>query len=129
MSFRDIESHCIKIEEKGDRVNYYLGEHTLLDGLKCNVTVMRWIDKPKSNPFSQINFFLGFDSIAVDKLKDIEEHITKKIGKPTAKENWSVDEIKVEWKFDQSYITLITWERFAIHGKLNIGLKENTNKI
>jgi len=129
MSFKELESYCLKIEEKGDRVNYYLGEHTILDGLDCHITVMRWIDKPKSNPFSQIDFFLGFDSITIKNLKEIEKHIVLKLGEPTAKEAWSEDEMKIEWKFDKSNITLLTWQRFAIHGMLHVGLNENKNRI
>jgi hypothetical protein len=129
MSFKDLEPYCSSIEEKGDRFNYYLGEHTILDGLDCHLTVMRWIYNSKSNPFSQVDFFLGFDSIAIKKLKEIEDHITQKIGEPTKKESWSGDEMIVKWKFKYSNITLITWERFAIHGMLHIGLNENNNRI
>lgn len=129
ISFKDLEVYCEEIEEKGDRVNYYLGEHLILDGLLCHISAMRWITVSRLAPFSQIDFFLGFDSIAINKLKDIENHVTSKLGEPTAKENWSEDEMKVEWKFNKSNITLITWERFAIHGMLHIGLNDNQNRI
>lgn len=129
MSFTELEPHCEKIEDSGDRVNYYLGEHIILDGLKCHLTVMRWIDKPKSNPFSQVDFFLGFDSIAIKNLIEIACHVEKIIGKPTSKENWTEEEMMIEWKFPKSNITLITWERFAIHGALHVGKNDNRNRI
>jgi hypothetical protein len=121
-SFKDIEKHCKEVEVKGDRVVYHLGEHKILNGLTCHLSSMRWINESENNPFSSIDYFLGFDAIAIDKIEFLSKHLKHELGKPSKEEDWDNDEMLQEWNFDKTHITLSTWERFAIHGKMNVGL-------
>jgi len=126
-SFKDIEKHCEEVEVKSDRVVYHLGEHKILNGLTCHLSSMRWKDISENSPFSSIDYFLGFDSIAIDNVKLISKHLKQELGEPSKEESWDEDEMLKEWKYEKVHIILSTWERFAIHGNMNIGLIEDKN--
>ena len=126
-SFKDIEKNCKEVEVKGDRVVYHLGEHKILNGLTCHLSCTRWNDISENNSFSRIEYFLGFDAVAKDNIKLISKHLKQELGEPSKEEGWDNDEMLKEWKYDKVCITLSTWERFAIHGSMSIGLIENKN--
>jgi hypothetical protein len=88
---------------------------------------MRWLDISNSNPFSEVDYFLGFDSEAFKEITEVENHLTNVLGKPTLRKTDSDDEFEIKWLFKKAHISIITWERFAIHGMLYIGLNHNIN--
>jgi len=126
-SFKDIEKHCKEVEVKDDRVIYHFGEHKILNGLTCHLSAMRWNDISENGSFSCVDYFLGFDAAAIDNVNLISKHLKQELGEPSKEESWDDDEMLKEWKYDKVQIILNTWERFAIHGNMKIGLTENIN--
>lgn len=120
-TYKDIEKYCTELEDQGDRVIYNLGEHHILNGLKCHLTSMRWKDISEDEEIDEITYFLGFDALAKQNIEQIAIHIKKELGTPNKDETEISDEIWIEWKFNKIHILLSTWERFAIHGQMKIG--------
>ena len=126
--YSELDKYSEQRKDSGDRTNWFLGQHKILDGTNSYIGVMKWLDEKENNPFLRIDEFLGFDNEGNKKFLELKEKFTELLGQPNY--------IKLE-KFGDNYLGGIEWsnreisiylsgiEQFACKYRLYIGLKEN----
>jgi hypothetical protein len=111
--------------DSGDRTNWFLGKHLILDGIESYVGVMKWIWISSREPFQQVDDFLGFDYEGNEKFCALAIKITNLLGEPTwyeLEKFGSFDLGTIQWKNEHAQITLIGIEQFACKYRLHVGL-------
>lgn len=130
-AFSELDKFAEQRKDRGDRTNWFLGEHKILDGFNSFVGVMKWITVKKSNPFSEIEEFLGFDYEGNQKFTFLKTRLTDLLGEPS---NISLEKFSdfdlgaVEWINRNARIRLSAIEQFSCQYRLSIGLTDNKNR-
>src|SRR5690606_37465558 len=94
--------------DKGDRIIYDWGEHEILNGLKVHLSTTRWktLTNMFNSKFNEINFWAIGDIEVQTEYSRISEHLTKKLGEPTEKDESSMSEKQMNWIFDKVSVNL-----------------------
>jgi hypothetical protein len=130
--FSAIDKYAEQCREGGDRTNWFLGQHQILDGCSCLVGVMKWSFVKRSRPFSQIDEWLGEDEPGQEKFLALKEKFTDLLGAPAidSPEPFGAFMLGVfEWNYGKVKITLVGIEQFSLKYRMHIGLIENKNLI
>jgi len=128
--FADLGKFSEQRKDSGDRTEWFLGKHQILDGYTCYAGVMKWIFVKNSKPFSEIEDWLGFDYEGNEKFLLLKEKLTNLFGEPSQIEMekfGSFDLGSIEWTNQKVKIRLSGIEQFACKYRLYIGLTENPN--
>ena len=129
-TFTKINDLSEQRRDSGDRTNWLLGKHEILDGYTCNVELMKWKFVNYSNPFSEIEVWLGFDTEGNEQFIFLKNKLTELLGEPSTQklEKLGTFDIgSIEWLNQKAKITLSGIEQFAFKYRLYIGLAENRN--
>ena len=129
--YSELDNYAEQRKESGDRINWFLGQHKILDGLNSYVGVMKWRYIKDNKPFSQTDEFLGFDNEGNKKFLELKEKFTELLGEPTyiqLEKFGDFDLGDITWSNQKIGISLIGIEQFACKYRLYIGLKENENE-
>ncbi|MFN0176451.1 MAG: hypothetical protein ACKVU0_17560 [Saprospiraceae bacterium] len=128
--FAKLETFAEQRKDSGDRTDWFLGKHQILDDYTCHAGVMKWIFVKNSKPFSEIEDWLGFDYEGNEKFLLLKDKLTDLLGEPTKIEmdKFGVFDVgSVEWTNQKVRIRLSGIEQFACKYRLYIGLTENPN--
>ena len=128
--FSELYKFAEQRKDSGDRTNWFLGQHKILNGFDSFVGVMKWIFIKNSNPFSEIEEFLGFDYEGNDKFNSLKNKLTDLLGDPTLiqlEKFGDFDLGSIAWTNRNVRIGLIGIEQFACKYRLHIGLIKNVN--
>ncbi len=128
--FSDINRLAEQRKDSGDRTNWFLGKHQILDGYICYVGVMKWIFVKESNSFAQIEEWLGSDDEGNEKFKGLRDKFNNLLGEPSLLqlEKFGSFELgSVEWAYKNVKVRLSGIEQFAFKYRLYVGLAENQN--
>lgn len=129
--FNQVDHYKKKRHDSGDRTEWFLGSHTILDGYKCELEIMMWMYLPWKNPITEISGNLGFDEKGMKNFYCLKNHLADKIGEPhqTHIQKWGdLDLGTIEWQFDKIKISLVGIEHFAAKYSFTIGLTRDRNK-
>ncbi|WP_157805341.1 hypothetical protein [Confluentibacter citreus] len=130
--FNQLDNYKEIREDKGDRTEWYLGKHKILDGYESNLGISMWIFLPWTNPFERVTELLGFGIDGYKKSQTLINHLELILGKPTL--------IDIEFKNEKFFEGSYKWQNngvkieiigFDMHGSrylLNIGLVKNKNE-
>lgn len=130
-SYKNLDKYKEQKRHRGDRIEWYLGKHSILDGYESHLEVMKWIDISSKKPICQIDENIGTDYQGYNQFKVIREHISNLLGKPTKidLENWGDFELGIiEWTNKKVTIALVGVEIFNCRYSLSIGLKNRQEK-
>lgn len=129
--FNQVDKYKEKRRDRGDRTEWFLGSHTIIDGYKCELEIMMWMYLPWRNPITEISADLGFDEKGMNNFYSIKNHLVDRVGEPhrTDIKKWGdLDLGIIEWKFDKVKIALVGIEHFAGKYSFTIGLTKDRNK-
>lgn len=129
--FNQLNKYREKRRDSGDRTEWYLGKHLILDGYESHLETMMWMYLPWINPMTEISEKIGTDSKGNRNFLDLRERITELLGEPTKIELekfGSLDLGLVEWTNDRVKISIVGIEIFNCRYSLNIGLTKNRNE-
>ncbi|MFD0990755.1 hypothetical protein ACFQ1R_11655 [Mariniflexile jejuense] len=130
--FNQLDNYKEKRLDKGDRTEWYLGKHSILDGYKSSLGISMWIFLPWSNPFERVTELLGFGIDGYEKSIKLKNHFKEVLGEPTLTD--------IEFENENFFEGNYNWENrgvkiqingFDMHGSryfLNIGLTKNKNE-
>ena len=127
MSFKDIDRIAEQRRVSGDRTNWFLGQHTIMDGYVSLVGVMKWLFVKDTAPFSQINEFLGEDYAGCRKFILLKDRFMEMFGEPNVNDPEMFGDLDIgvyQWDLNKINITLVGIEQFSCKYRLHIGLKE-----
>ena len=131
MPFSYLGKYAEQRKDKGDRTEWFLGKHQILDGYTCYVGVMKWVFVNDSKPFSEIVEWLGFDYEGNKKFLFLKDKLTDLLGHPAFMELEKFGDFdlgSVGWNREKVKIRLSGIEQFACKYRLSIGLTENQNQ-
>lgn len=129
-TFADIGKIVEQRKDSGDRTNWFLGKHEILDGYACKVELMKWIFVKNSNPISEIYEWLGYDNEGNEKFLFLKNKLTILLGEPAIIELEKFGDLEIgslEWTNQKVRIRLSGIEQFALKYRLYIGLTDNKN--
>jgi hypothetical protein len=124
-TFLDLDKLAEKRRDSGDRTNWLLGEHAILDGYSCFVEVMKWVFVKSDKPFSEISTSLGFDYEGNKKFLMLKEKLTGLLGAPVELDIEKFGDFDLgvyKWENGNVKIALIGTEVFNCKYSLNVGL-------
>jgi hypothetical protein len=130
-TFSAIHKFAEQRRNSGDRTNWFLGKHDILDGYPCYVGLMKWIFVKDSNPISEIEEWLGSDNEGNEKFLFLKEKLTDLFGEPSFIELEKFGDLdigSIEWADQKVRIRLSGIEQFSLKYRLYIGLIDNKNK-
>ena len=128
--FSEIDKFAEQRKDSGDRTNWFLGKHEILDGYTSYVGVMKWVFINNSKPFSEIEEWLGFDYEGNEKFITLKEKLTDLLGEPSSiqlEKFGDFDLGSIEWTNKNVRISLTGIEQFACKYRMHIGLTGNKN--
>lgn len=126
--YADLDKIAAQRKDSGDRTNWFLGKHEILDGYTCYIEVMKWISIKNSAPFSEIEEWLGFDYEGNKKFIFLKEKLTDLLGEPTEMQLEKFGDFdlgSISWANKNVSIRLSGIEQFACKYRMYIGLAEN----
>lgn len=126
--YSELDNFAEQRKDSGDRTNWFLGLHKILDGIDSYVGVMKWSDISSNRPFLETDEFLGSDNEGNRKFLELKEKITDLLGEPDSirLEKFGNNDLgDVEWRNRKVSIYLSGIEQFACKYRLYIGLKED----
>jgi hypothetical protein len=129
--FNQVDKYKEKRRDSGDRTEWFLGSHTILDGYECGLEIMMWMYLPWKNPITEISADLGFDEKGMENFYAFKNHLVDRIGEPHQSniQKWGdLDLGTIEWHFDKVKISITGIEHFAGKYSLTIGLTSDKNK-
>jgi hypothetical protein len=129
-SFAGINRIAEQRRNSGDRTEWFLGKHTVMDGYTCLAGVMKWLFVKDSEPFSRIEEWLGADDEGNQKFLFLRDKFTDLLGEPSLSdlsEFGSFQLGSLEWTNGNVRISLSGIEQFACKYRLYIGLTTNPN--
>ena len=129
--YSELDHFAEQKKDSGDRTNWFLGQHKILDGTNSYIGVMKWLDISNNEPFSRTDEFLGFDNEGNKKFLELKEKFTNLLGEPNyiqLEKFGNYDLGGIEWTNRKISIYLSGIEQFACKYRLYIGLKENENE-
>ncbi|TDQ11502.1 hypothetical protein [Pedobacter metabolipauper] len=124
-TYMEIHRIAVKRRDSGDRTNYFLGEHNILDGFHSFVGVMKWADKKSNEPFMYTDEYLGTDDVGNEKFLMLKDKLTALLGTPNRidLEKFGHNDIgSIEWQQGEIIISLTGIEQFACKYRMYIGL-------
>jgi hypothetical protein len=130
--FAFIDKYAEQRRDRGDRTNWFLGNHKILDGYSCNAEVMKWLYVDKANPVSQIEEWLGVNEEGNAKFLFLKNKLTDLLGEPSAmnlEKFGAFDLGSVEWVNQKIRISLTGIEQFELKYRVYIGLIDNKNRV
>ena len=125
--YSELDKYAEDRKDSGDRTNWFLGKHKILDGFESYVGVMKWLDIDSKKPFGMTNEFLGSENNGYQKFLELKEKLTDLLGEPTSIELEKYDNLDlghIEWTNGKVSISLSGIEQFACKYRLYIGLKD-----
>ena len=128
--FGDLDKYAEQRSDRGDRTEWFLGKHQILDGYNCFVGVMKWLSVKSSKPFSEIEEWLGFDYEGNEKFLLLRHKLTELLGEPSLLELEKFGDFdlgSIEWTNKKVKVRLSGIEQFACKYRLYIGLTESPN--
>lgn len=128
--FGDLDRYAEQRRDNGDRTEWFLGKHQILDGYTCFVGVMKWLFVKNSKPFSEIEEWLGFDYEGNEKFLLLQHKLTELLGEPSLLELEKFGDFdlgSIEWTNQEVKVRLSGIEQFAYKYRLYIGLTESPN--
>jgi hypothetical protein len=123
--FFNLHRYAEKWHKSGDRTNWYLGKHDILDGYNCKIEVMKWFIVPSWKRFSEIKVWLGHDIEGNNTFNFLKEKFTDLLGTPAEIKLEKFGELDlgvIKWTNKKIKITLVGIEQFACKYWLHIGL-------
>jgi len=129
--FNQVDKYKEKRRDSGDRTEWYLGKHLILDGYEGNIEVMRWINLPWTNPVTAIRGDLGYDDEGMTNFYSLKKHLVTRLGEPneTNITQWgNLDLGTIKWHYDKVGISLVGIEHFNGRYSFRIGLLRDRNK-
>ena len=124
-SFANLSAYAEKRLDSGDRTNWYLGKHVILDGYNCHIEVMKWSFVSSWRRFSQIDVWLGHDNDGNKAFHLLREKITNMLGAPANVELEKFGDLDlgvIQWKQNKIKISLVGIEVFNCKYWLHVGL-------
>lgn len=125
--YSELDKYAEDRKDSGDRTNWFLGKHKILDGFESYVGVMKWLDIDGKKPFGMTDEFLGSENNGYQKFLELKEKLTALLGEPTSIELEKYDNLDlghIEWTNGKVSISLSGIEQFACKFRLYIGLKD-----
>ena len=125
--YSELDKYAEDRKDSGDRTNWFLGKHKILDGFESYVGVMKWLDIDSKKPFGMTDEFLGSENNGYQKFLELKEKLTDLLGEPTSIELEKYDNLDlghIEWTNGKVSISLSGIEQFAYKYRLYIGLKD-----
>ena len=130
--FNKLNKYSEQRRNSGGRVNWYFGQHTILDGEEFKLEGMRYDSWPNFYPISEISEFMGFNLEGMARFHYLKNHITHILGEPTVvdlEKFGDFDLGEITWTNNKVRISLIGIEQFACKYHFRIGLIENKNRF
>lgn len=124
-SFGNLNRYAEKRLNSGDRTNWYLGKHEILDGYNCHIEVTKWLFVPFWKRFSRIDVWLGHDIEGNKTFQFLKEKITTVLGPPedVELEKFGDRDLGViKWRKKKVEISLVGIEVFECKYWLHVGL-------
>lgn len=128
--FGDLDKYAEQRRDRGDRTEWFLGKHQILDGYTCFVGVMKWVFVKNSKPFSEVEEWLGFDFEGNEKFLFLKDKLMDLLGQPSSIELEKFGDFdlgSIEWTNQKVKVRLSGIEQFACKYRLYIGLIESPN--
>lgn len=123
-SFASLDAYAEKRLDSGDRTNWYLGKHVILDGYSCHIEVKKWSFVSNWRRFSRINVWLGHDNEGNKTFLLLREKITNMLGAPATVELEKFGDLDlgvIQWKQNKIEISLVGIEVFNCKYWLHVG--------
>jgi hypothetical protein len=124
-SFWSLDMYAEKQLNSGDRTNWYLGNHVILDGYSCHIEVMKWSFIPGWKRFSRIDAWLGRNSDGNNSFHFLHKKLTDLLGPPVQADLQKFGDLdlgEIKWKKNKVEITLVGIEVFECKYWLHVGL-------
>jgi hypothetical protein len=128
--FNQVDKFKEQRRDSGDRTEWYLGKHPILDGYICGIEIMMWMHLPWKNPMTEISVDLSYDYQGMNNFYRLKEHLTERFGQPhkTDINKWGdLDLGLIQWHFGKIKIDLVGIEHFAARYSFHLGLIRNRN--
>lgn len=128
--YSELDQYAEDRKDSGDRTNWFLGKHKILDGFESYIGVMKWLDIDSKKPFSKTDEFLGAENNGYQKFLELKVKLTDLLGEPTSIELEKYDNLDlghIEWTNGKVSIFLSGIEQFACKYRLYMGLKDEKN--
>lgn len=125
--YSELDKYAEDRKDSGDRTNWFLGKHKILDGFESYVGVMKWLNIDSKKPFAQTDEFLGAENNGYQKFLELKVKLTDLLGEPTSIELEKYDNLDlghIEWTNGKVSVTLSGIEQFACKYRFYIGLKD-----
>jgi hypothetical protein len=129
--FNQVDRFKEKRRDSGDRTEWYLGKHRILDGFEGEIEVMMWMYLPWTNPLTEVKGDLGYDHEGMNNFCSLKRHLVTRLGEPdeTDVKAWGdLDLGTIEWRNDKVKISLVGIEHFNARYSFHIGLIQDRNK-
>lgn len=126
--YSKLDNFAEQRKDSGDRTNWFLGQHKILDGINSYIGVIKWLDISANKPFLETDEFLGTDNEGNKKFLELKEKLTNLLGEPDSVrlEKFGNNDLgDVEWRNGKVSIYLSGIEQFACKYRIYIGLKED----
>ncbi len=123
-AYNSVNKYKVKRRDSGDRTEWYLGNHPILDGYICELEIMMWMNVPWKNTISEITADLGLDYKGMENFYTLKNHLVERIGEPhlTNIKKWGdLDLGIIQWQFNEINISIVGIEHFACKYRLSIG--------
>lgn len=130
--FNQVDNFKEKLQDSGDRTNWYLGNRKILDGYEGHFEVMKWMWLPWTNSFERLSGHLGFGKDGHHNFQLLIEHLKELLGDPTKAdiefENENFTEGSYEWENGEVKIRVAGFDLHGSRYRLEIGLIKNRNE-
>ena len=123
--YAELDKYVEQRKDSGDRTNWFLGHHIILDGINCNIGVMKWLHIKDKTPFSRVEEFLGFDNAGNQKFLLLRDRLSDTLGAPSLieLEKFGNNDLgNIQWRNGKIEVSLVGIEQFACKYFFHIGV-------
>lgn len=123
--YAELDKYAEQRKDSGDRTNWFLGHHIILDGIGCNIGVVKWLFIKNKTSFSQGDEFLGFDDNGNQRFLLLKDRLSDILGTPSLieLEKFGNNDLgTIQWRNGKAEVSLVGIEQFACKYFLHIGI-------
>lgn len=124
-----IDKFAEKINFRGDRTVFYLGNREIFSGLKVHLEVLCWVGN-YSRPLARISSNLGQDQTGFTRMKEFESHLTSILGEPHVKQMdpyWNNKAGTISWQFGKVEVSIVGFDMHALRYTFDVSLIDDPN--
>lgn len=119
-----------KVVYSGDRTIFYLGNRKIFSGLELYLETLCWVGN-YSRPLTRIYSNLGQDQFGLERMKEIESHLTSILGEPHVKKMdpyWNNETGTISWQLDKVQISIVGFDMHCLRYTFDISLIDDPNE-